>query len=168
MYRDWMYHGGIPIQGFLNPASFGQAQLYYFDEDFHRRELLPWYDHHLKGVDNDVMRRPNVRLRASHRAEDPDLTTELRPFHSHQSAEPVTPGEVYELRIELLPMSFLARAGDRVRLEVSNNDSLGSDAPMTHWHGQKVGTDSYHHSASHPSALVLHERPRINQGADHG
>ncbi len=391
MYRDWMYHGGIPIQGFLNswlfgsvllnhqaqgidfaaggkdrfvydalshpfdddwqrirspfweldkvdipvfsigvwgkaalhlrgnftgyervrgpkkllvahPSTFGQAQLYFFDEDFHRRELLPWYDHHLKGVDNGVMDQPPVRffvngegayaaatdwpppdaqpttlylsgersgvttslndgsltavqpagntpdrtswtypdpgwmagvtvfgpngapdnvarvctfttaamktdreftgqgvldlhastdqtdldlivklslvrtggppikvsqgwLRASHRAEDPDLTTDIRPFHAHQSAEPVQPGQVYRLRVELLAMSFLARPGDRIRLEVSNQDSLVSDAPMTHWYGQKVGTDSYHHSPAYPSALVLHERPRNEQGA---
>ncbi len=62
-------------------------------------------------------------------------------------------------------MSFLARPGDRIRLEVSNQDSLVSDAPMTHWYGQKVGTDSYHHSPAYPSALVLHERPRNEQGA---
>ncbi|HTX63909.1 MAG TPA: CocE/NonD family hydrolase [Acidimicrobiales bacterium] len=385
MYRDWMYHGGIPIQGFLNawlfgstllqhqaegidfrvgakdqvvydmlthrlddewqrrrspfwelsgvdipvfsigvwgkaalhlrgnfegfrlvggpkrllithPNSFAAALMYFYDEDFHRNELLPWYDHHLKHVQNGVMERPAVRyyvnregtyhssaawpppdaarstfylspehsgvvsslndgsltnpapveasstswsypdpgwvagvtviahggrldhvsrvntftsapmeadreftgqgvlelyassdqrdfdviaklslvpgddgaaikvsqgwLRASHRAEDPDLTTDMRPFLSHQLEEPVEPGEVYRLRIELLPMSFLARAGDRIRLEISNQDSLIADAPMTHWYGQKVGTDTYHHGVPHPSAIHLHERPR--------
>ncbi|WP_028925007.1 CocE/NonD family hydrolase [Pseudonocardia acaciae] len=385
-YRDWMYHGGIPIQGFLNawlfgsvlyqhqlggidyrecnkhefvydalthpfddewqrrrspfweldrvdipvfsigvwgkgplhlrgnfygyervtgpkkllvthPDSFAAAQAYFFDEDFHRAELLPWYDHHLKDVDNAVMDGPDVRfhvngegvyreadawppadaepttfhlsgtradavtslndgslteaapppapdstswsypdphwragvtvfdqtgrpdhvarvttftttpmdrdreftghgmldlyassdqtdmdvivkltlvpgdarapitvsrgwLRASHRAEDPELTSELRPFHAHQRAEPIEPGTVYRLRIELLPMSFLAATGDRIRLEISNNDSLVADAPMTHFYGRKVGTDTYHHDDVHPSALRLHERPR--------
>ena len=151
MYRDWMYHGGIPIQGFLNSwlygsvllehmaeglsithhgrgqilsqmyehpfddawqrrrspfweldqvdipvlsigawgkaslhlrgnfegyrlakgpkqllitgaQTFAEAQLLYFNEEFHRAELLPWYDHHLKGRDNDVMKRPRVRF----------------------------------------------------------------------------------------------------------
>lgn len=388
MYRDWMYHGGIPIQGFLSswlfgsvllqhqaqgidfttghkdrfvydvlshrfddewqrrrspfwelpevdipvfsigvwgkaalhlrgnfegfarvsgpkqllvahPASFGGAQTYFFDEDFHRRELLPWYDHHLKGEDTGVMERDQVRyyvngedvyssatswppedvttsrfvlsgersgavtslndgslveadapegpastswsypdpqwqagvtvfgpdgvpdsvarvttfttppmdrdreftgqgvlelfastdqtdldvivkmsllpgsggrakkvsqgwLRASHRAEDPELTTEMRPFLAHQSEEPLQPGEIVRLRIEMLPMSFLVRAGDRIRLEISNQDSLIDDVPMTHWYGQKVGTDTYHHDAAHPSALVLHERPRTH------
>ena len=32
-----------------------------------------------------------------------------------------------------------------------------------HWHGQKVGADTYHHSAAHPSRLRLHERPRQGQ-----
>lgn len=391
MYRDWMYHGGIPIQGFLNSwlygsvllqhmanglsltdhgrgdilskmyehpfdddwqrtrspfweldqvdipvlsigawgkaslhlrgnfegfrlvrgpkqllivgaGTFAETQTLYFDEAFHRGELLPWYDHHLKGMENGVMERPRVRffvqndgdtlsadswppsdvsiaefhlsgdrsgtqsslndgslteqpplaakgstswsypdpkwmagvttigrdgipdhfsrvitytsapferhreftgqgvlhlhassdqndldlfvklsvlpegtdtpkfikvsqgwLRASHRAEDADLTTEMRPFLKHDRAEPIVPGEIYELRVELLPMSVLVRKGDRLRLEISNWDSTITEAPMTHWYGQKVGTDTYHHDAAHPSRLRLHERSR-NQG----
>lgn len=282
----------------VHPDTFTGAHQYFFDEDFHRDELLPWYDHHLKGTDNAVMDRPSVRffvngegvyrdapvwpptdatptafylsgapsgvvtslndgtlterpptansdvtswsypdpeweagvtsfdeygvpdhvarvttfitaplaqdreftghamlllhastdqtdldvivkltllgadassrpitvsrgwLRGSHRAEDPELTSDMRPFHSHDRAEPLHPGEVYPLRIELLPMSFLARTGDRIRLEISNNDSAIADAPMTHFYGRKVGTDTYHHDSRHPSCLSLHERPR--------
>lgn len=388
MYRDWMYHGGIPIQGFLNAWLFGSvllqhqaeghpidekgrdrviydiyahplddewhrrrspfweldkidipvlsigawgkaslhlrgnfmgyervsgpkqllitgansfaaAQMQFADAGFHRSELLPWYDHHLKGVQNGVMERPAVRffvqgegvvrdaanwpppdatpstfylsgaksghvnslndgsltaeastlisgetswsypdpkwmagvttfdtngipdhcarvntfttapfdrereftghgvlvlhassdqkdmdimvklsllseddekphvikvsqgwLRASHRAEDPQLTSEMRPFFAHDRIEPVEPGTVYTLRIELLPMSFLVRSGERMRLEISNWESAITEAPMTHWYGQKVGTDTYHHNSRFPSCLRLHERPR--------
>jgi hypothetical protein len=99
-------------------------------------------------------------LRASHRAEDPALTSDMRPFHQHSKVEPLVPGEVYELRVELLPLSFLARRGDRIRLEITNQDSLITDAPMTHFYGTKLGTDTYHHDRSHPSTLRLHERPR--------
>lgn len=149
-YRDWMYHGGIPIQGFLGqwmlasvmyqhfaeghdafgggrhkvipslinhpldddwwherspywgldkvdiptfsigvwgkgplhlrgnfngyekvtgpkkllvaePDSFAGAQRLFDQVDFHKKELLPWYDFHLKGIDNGVMDKPNVR-----------------------------------------------------------------------------------------------------------
>ncbi|MES2258225.1 MAG: CocE/NonD family hydrolase [Pseudomonadota bacterium] len=384
MYRDWMYHGGIPMQGFLGtwligsvllqhqteghdirggerhqvmpdilshtmddawqrdraplhelhrvdipvfsigvwgkaglhlrgnvlgyervagpkklliaaPDSFKGAQMLYADEQFHRDEILPWYEHHLKGCDNGVMAMPNVRfftqgenryraadnwppadvaasafylgsarsgavrslndgslletaphlkqdsttwsypdpqwtagvtsfpdgvpdhvarvntytsapfecdreftghgalvlhassdqvdldlivklsllpvsgparkisqdwLRASHRAEDPELTQELRPFHLHDKAVPLVPGEIVELRLELLPMSVLVRSGERIRLEVSNNDSVMADQPMTHWYGQKVGTDTYYHDQLRPSRLLLPERPR--------
>ncbi|HLH78274.1 MAG TPA: CocE/NonD family hydrolase [Candidatus Binataceae bacterium] len=110
--------------------------------------------------------RPHVRiesqgwLRASRRIEDPALSTPMRPFFSHQRAEPVTPGQVYELRIELLPMSFLVRAGERLRLDISNNDSQVLDAPSTHWYGLKVGRDTYHHDATYPSRLILPERHR--------
>lgn len=124
MYRDWMYHGGIPIQGFLStwlfgsvllqhqaqgigfragdkdrvvydmlshrfrlvkgpkqlliahPGSFAAAQLYFYDEQFHRRELLPWYDHHLKHIHNDVMSRPapSRRQLKRHRPRGPTPT----------------------------------------------------------------------------------------------
>ncbi|WCT74654.1 CocE/NonD family hydrolase [Sphingomonas naphthae] len=285
------------------PDSFAGAQTQYSDAEFHRSELLPWYDHHLKGVRNGVMDRPAVRvfvqgegkyreattwppddvktatfflsgeqsgvvkslndgslfdappqatdsatswsypdpqwmagvttfdekgvpdhvarvntftsapfdrdreftgqgvlvlhassdqtdmdvivkltllsgkgeaikpikvsqgwLRASHRAEDADLTSDMRPFHAHAEVEPITPGKAYELRIELIPMSFLVRKGERIRLEISNTDSMITDAPMTHFYGQKVGTDTYHHDAVHPSCLRLHERPRVQLG----
>ncbi len=100
-------------------------------------------------------------LRASHRAEDPELTSDMRPFHRHTQVEPVISGEVYPLRVELLPMSFLAQPGDRIRLEITNQDSLIAHAPMTHFYGTKVGTDTYHHDRAHPSTLRLHERPRL-------
>jgi len=275
-------------------GTFHAAQHLFAQEDFHREEILPWYDHHLKGVDNGVMNRPAVRyyvnnadryadasgwppddvrasafylssarsgqvrslndgslreepaattgdatswsypdeqwnagvtvfvdgrpdhtarvntyttpafgaarefagqgalvlhastdqtdmdvivklsllpsgggaalkvsqgwLRASHRAEDPALSRPLRPFHAHRQREPLVPGEIYEMRVELMPMAFAVRPGDRLRLEISNHDSLIADAPMTHWYGQKVGTDTYYHDALRPSRLLLPER----------
>jgi len=57
-------------------------------------------------------------------------------------------------------MSFLVRKGERMRLEISNWESAITEAPMTHWYGQKVGTDTYHHNYAHPSHIRLHERPR--------
>ena len=99
-------------------------------------------------------------LRASHRREDPELTLPMRPFHTHDAIEPLEPGTVYELRVELMPLSVLVKKGDRLRLEISNQDSLIADAPMTHWYGAKVGHDTYYHNQEHPSHLMLHERPR--------
>jgi uncharacterized protein len=116
-------------------------------------------------VPSSVVRVSQGWLRASHRAEDPALTTELRPFLRHDKPDPIDPGRVYELRIELLPMSVLVRAGDRLRLEISNWESSVTEAPMTHWYGQKVGTDTYHHNDVHPSRLRLHERQRISETA---
>jgi predicted acyl esterase len=57
-------------------------------------------------------------------------------------------------------LSFLVKKGERLRLELSNFDSQIADAPMTHWYGQKIGTDSYHHDRAHPSRIILPERPR--------
>lgn len=87
----------------------------------------------------------------------------MRPFLRHDRAEPIQPGKIYELRIELLPMSVFVRKGERLRLEISTWESSITEAPMTHWYGQKVGTDTYHHNAANPSRLRLHERPRANE-----
>ena len=272
------------------PDSFHGAQTLFDDPAFHREELLPWYDHHLKGIDNGVMQRAAVRywrknagdwaeapvwppagvraeaihlsgarsdltqslndgtlvwaegegstswsyldphwtagvtmmtpkgpdhvarvctytsapfaeaaeytghgalvlhastdqtdlelfvklhllspgkppirvsqgwLRASHRAEDSAMASELRPFHAHQARQPLTPGEVVEMRLELLPMSAVVKPGDRLRLEITNFDSTILDQPMIHWYGAKLGTDTYHHSLDYPSRLLL---PRV-------
>jgi predicted acyl esterase len=82
----------------------------------------------------------------------------MKPFHSHQSVDPMEPGKIYELRVELIPMSFLVRKGERLRLEISNTDSMLVEGPMTHWYGLKMGTDTYHHDTARPSRIVLHER----------
>ena len=54
----------------------------------------------------------------------------------------------------------LVRKGERLRLEISTWESAITEAPMTHWYGQKVSIDTYHIDATHPSRLRLHERPR--------
>ncbi|MSQ51203.1 MAG: CocE/NonD family hydrolase [Betaproteobacteria bacterium] len=99
-------------------------------------------------------------LRGSHRAEHAARSSEMRPFHGHQCAEPMTPGEIHVLRIELIPMSFLIAKGERLRLEISNIDSMAVEGPMAHWYGLKMGCDTYHHDKLRPSRLVLHERAR--------
>jgi predicted acyl esterase len=40
--------------------------------------------------------------------------------------------------------------------------STTTEAPITHWYGQKAGADTYDHNAAQPSRLRLHERPRTN------
>lgn len=65
----------------------------------------------------------------------------------HDCAEALTLGRVYELRIELLPMSAAVRERPRLRMEISNWESAITEAPMTHWCCRKVGTGTSHHSA---------------------
>jgi uncharacterized protein len=89
----------------------------------------------------------------------------MRPFLKHDRIDTIQPGQVYKFRIEMLPMSFSVRKGERMRLEISNWESAITEAPMTHWYGQKVGADTYHHNRIHPSCLRLHERPLDGGGA---
>lgn len=61
-------------------------------------------------------------LRASHRQVDPDRSTEWRPFHQHSRQEPLVPGEVYELDIEIWPTSIVVPAGYRLGLTIRGRD----------------------------------------------
>lgn len=67
---------------------------------------------------------------------------------------------VYELRPEMMSLFVLVRKGDRLRLQVSNQDSLIADTPMMHWYGGKVGSDTYKHGQVYPSYLNIRERPQ--------
>jgi uncharacterized protein len=61
-------------------------------------------------------------LRASHRKLDPELSTEYRPYHTHDVIEPLTPGRVYELDVEIWPTCIVVPAGYRIALSVRGKD----------------------------------------------
>jgi predicted acyl esterase len=61
-------------------------------------------------------------LRASHRKVDPALTTPYRPYHPHDRREPLMPGEVYELDVEIWPTCIVVPAGYRIALTVRGKD----------------------------------------------
>jgi predicted acyl esterase len=95
-------------------------------------------------------------LRASHRALDPDKSTEMEPYHSHADPQPIEPGKIYRFDISIEPMAHRFKKGNRVRLEIVNGDSVITDVLWTHYYvPSKIGIDTIHHSAEHPSALTL-------------
>jgi hypothetical protein len=61
-------------------------------------------------------------LRASHRALDPERSLPYRPYHPHESAQPLTPGEVVALDVEIWPTSVVVPAGYRLALTVQGRD----------------------------------------------
>jgi predicted acyl esterase len=61
-------------------------------------------------------------LRASHRRLDPWLSTEYRPYHTHDEPQPLEPGEVVQLDIEIWPTSIVVPAGHRLALSVRGRD----------------------------------------------
>lgn len=61
-------------------------------------------------------------LRASHRKLNTDLTLPYRPYHTHDEEQPLEPGEVYELDIEVWPTSIVVPAGYRIGLTVRGRD----------------------------------------------
>jgi putative CocE/NonD family hydrolase len=64
----------------------------------------------------------NGWLRASHRRLDPARSTEYRPYHPHDRVERLTPGEVYQCDVEIVPSCIVVPAGWRVALTVRGKD----------------------------------------------
>jgi predicted acyl esterase len=67
-------------------------------------------------------------LRASHRALDPRLSSPHRPYHPHEQRQPLTPGEVYELDVEIWPTCVVVPAGYRIAMSVRGRDYVYPDA----------------------------------------
>jgi hypothetical protein len=61
-------------------------------------------------------------LRASHRRLDPKLSLPYRPYHTHDVVEPLTPGQVYELDVEIWPTSIVIPPGYRLGLTIRGSD----------------------------------------------
>ncbi|MBI3078881.1 MAG: peptidase S15, partial [Deltaproteobacteria bacterium] len=61
-------------------------------------------------------------LRASHRKLDPKLSTECRPYHAHDEIQPLTPGEVYEVAVEIWPTCIVIPPGYSLTLTVQGRD----------------------------------------------
>jgi putative CocE/NonD family hydrolase len=72
------------------------------------------------------LRLRHRQLRASPIAGDPV------PFHSylHADEQPVVPGDMIEVVVDLLPTSYLFRAGDAVRLAIAGADTASFEVPL--------------------------------------
>ena len=95
-------------------------------------------------------------LRASHRKLDPELTLEYRPYHVHSEREPLTPGEVYELDVELWPTCIVVPAGYRLGLSVQGKDyDHGREPVQMAWFAMS-GSGPFRHDDpdDRPSAYV--------------
>lgn len=129
------------------------------DTDF----IVKLADQHPQTADERKSGRPpafnNITkgwLKASHRRLDTAVSTAQRPRHTHTDPQPLRPGEIYKFTIEVHPTSYVFKPGHRLRLEIANGDSRLTDAPFTHpYLPYKMGSDTIHHSAAHPSRLLL-------------
>jgi len=61
-------------------------------------------------------------LRVSQRKLDPVRTTEWQPWHTHDEAQKLKPGEVYEVDVEIWPASLALPAGFRLALTLQGKD----------------------------------------------
>lgn len=96
-------------------------------------------------------------LRASHRKLDEGRSLPYRPYHSHDEIQPLVPGEVYELDVEIWPTCIVVPGDHTVRLEVRGKDHhcdgpplviAGAPYPFT-----GVGPFSHTHPRDRPASV---------------
>jgi predicted acyl esterase len=96
-------------------------------------------------------------LRATHRKLDPARSLPHRPYHSHDELQPLVPGQVYPLEVELWPTSIVVPKGYRIGLSIRGRDyeyPNASELPDPHGIGYR-GCGPYVHPISEhrPRAL---------------
>jgi predicted acyl esterase len=99
-------------------------------------------------------------LRASHRKLDSKLSTEYRPYHTHDEPQPMKPGEVVQLDVEIWPTSIVVPAGHRVALSVRGRDyewQKSTGARLSNFKNELRGCGPF-----------LHDDPRDRPGAVFG
>jgi len=95
-------------------------------------------------------------LRASMRAIDKKLSRPHAPHYSHTKPQMLTPNRVYEFTVAVMPTAYRFKTGSRIRLELANGDSSVTEGVFSHFYTpDKVGRDTIHHDARHPSRLLL-------------
>ena len=81
-------------------------------------------------------------LRASHRKLDEALSLPYRPVHTHDEHQPLTPGEIYRLEVEIWPTSIVVPSGYRLGLSVRGRDHLSQGSAHPALPGTGLGATS--------------------------
>ena len=87
-------------------------------------------------------------LRASHRKLDATMSEPYRPFHPHDTAEPLQPGSVYEVDVEIWPTCVVIPAGYTVSLSVRGKDYVypGESAHLSNMPKPMTGVGPFVHN----------------------
>jgi predicted acyl esterase len=87
-------------------------------------------------------------LRASHRQLDKKVSKPYRPYHTHSKKEPLKPGQVVALDIEIWPTSIVVPAGYRIALTIRGKDYVypgGSGGRLSNFKNELTGCGPFLH-----------------------
>ncbi len=87
-------------------------------------------------------------LRASHRNLDKQLSKPYRPYHTHDTHQPLKKGEVVELDIEIWPTSIVVPAGHRIGLSIRGKDYVyggASGGKLSNFKNELTGCGPFLH-----------------------
>ena len=99
-------------------------------------------------------------LRGTHREVDPDRSKPWEPFQPHTNPQPLTPGEIYEFNIRIIPTGDLIPAGSRIKLKIACCDDAQPAHSFEalaagHIRRQSPSRITVFHNADYPSHLLL-------------
>ncbi|KAH8648745.1 peptidase S15 [Tricladium varicosporioides] len=94
-------------------------------------------------------------LRASHRKLDLTRSTPYRPYHSHDEIQPLKPGTIYELDVEIWPTCIILPPGFCLALQVSGHDfeRPPSDDPNEAWMSRGSGPWLHTNQIDRPASI---------------
>ena len=98
-------------------------------------------------------------LRASHRKLDKKLSLPFRPYHSHDEKQPLKPGQIYELDIEIIPTCIVVPKGYRVALSVRGRDYVypgGSGGKLSNMKNEFTGNGPFLHDDPRDRPLEIY------------
>ena len=111
-------------------------------------------------------------LRASHRKLDAKLSTEYRPYHTHDLNQPLKPGEIVELDVEIWPTSIVVPAGHRIALTVRGKDyewQKTTGARLSNFKNELRGCGPFlHDDPRDRPASVFGGKVTLHMGPQHG
>jgi predicted acyl esterase len=87
-------------------------------------------------------------LRASHRQLDKKLSKPYRPYHTHNKKQPLKPGEVVALDIEIWPTSIVVPKSYRIALSIRGKDYVypgGSGGRLSNFKNELTGCGPFVH-----------------------
>jgi hypothetical protein len=110
-------------------------------------------------------------LRASHRKLDPNRSLPYRPYHTHDEYQPLTPGEIYQLDIEIWPTCLVMPAGYRIDLSIRGKDyeypgELTEFAKSFHYAHRGVGPFQHNDPTDRP-AEIFDNKVTLHSGGEH-
>jgi uncharacterized protein len=130
---------GTPLQQFTVPNQNARVH----DLTDHGATILRY-----KGSDG--------RLRVSARHLDEALSTDDVPAHSFDRIEKLSPGEIVDIEIDLLPIGLVFYPGEKLRFVISSRNLLGSLMPaIREYVGANSGQQVIHTGGKRASYLQL-------------
>lgn len=109
-------------------------------------------------------------LRASHRKLDPTLSVPYRPYHTHDEKQPLTPGQAYEIDVEIWPTCIVVPAGYRIALSVRGKDYVypgGSGGKLSNMRNEFTGCGPFlHHDSRDRPPGIFGGKVTLHSGSD--